>query len=400
MKINNNKVISSAKKIIALIILVVLLISLSSCWDNRELDAVSIILGVGIDVIPNDDKLNYIFQLNKSFPSNGGNSSSSSNERQFYNMEAKSTGLMEAQEKIDLNLARVLFMEHNQFVLIGKDKAKKTVEDILDAFMRENFLRIEVYILVADEKAKDVMEIELPQEKVTAIGIYKLIESISKNNKTFDTKIYKFVSESNDVSLTTVAPIVGVKDEGDIKFLDIKGLAVFKDYVMVGELNSEYSRAYSWIMGNYKSATYDLHSDKMYANINIPSIKYELKTYFNEKKEPVVDIKYKITGNVGEVISQVEMDAEQLEKYIEEELKKDFTKKLYDCINYSKAINADVFGFGNKFHENNLKDWKKIEKNWEEYYKNLQVNIKTEFRIFSEGKIDDFIYFKEEESNA
>lgn len=397
MKINNK--FALAQKLLALIISIFLIFSLSGCWDNKELDSVAIILGVGIDVIPSEEKLNYTFQLNKSFPSNGQSSSAGSSDKQFYNVETKSTGLIEAKQNIDLNLARHLFMEHNQLVLIGRDKAMKTVEDCLDAFMREGFLRIEVRVLVADNSAKEVMNAKFPQETVVAIAINKLIEGLSNTNKAYESKIYKFVSESNDVSKTTLTPIIGTKKSGDSEVLDVKGLAIFKKFVMVGELNVEYMKAYSWVMGYVKNTSYDLISDKLYANVNIPVVNYEIKTSYNEQNKPVVNLKYKIMANVGELITEEKMEAAELEKYIEAELSKQFSKQLYDCINFSKAINADIFGFGNTFHKNNLKEWKKIEGSWDEIYKDLEVNVEAEFRIFSDGKINDYIN-NEEETNA
>jgi len=398
MKARISKKSALAKKMLSLVIIVFLVMSMSGCWDSRELDSVSIILGVGIDTVPFEDDLNYIFQLNKSLPSSGQNSSSSESDKQFYNVEAKSIGLKEAQQKIDLNLSRTLFMQHNQFVMVGKDKAKRTVEDCLDVFLREGSLRMEILMLVAEHTAKEVMTVDLQQESVVAVGIYRLVERLGKKNKAFESKIYKFVTDTNDVSATAIAPIIGLNQTGENDLLEIKGFAIFKDYIMVGELSLDYVKAYSWIRGYYKSTVYDVNSEKMYASINIPVIKYEIKTAFNKKNEPVINLKYYITGKIGELIASEKMETIELEDYLEAELSRQFVKQLYDCINYCKAMGVDIFGFGSVLHKNNLKQWKKIENNWDEYYKNLEVNIEAEFRIFSDGKIDDYIDYHKEEN--
>ncbi len=42
---------------------------------------------------------------------------------------------------------------------------------------------------------------------------------------------------------------------------------------------------------------------------------------------------------------------------------------------------ADIFGFGVKLHEDKAEEWNKVENNWEEVFKDLKVNIKTNVNI-------------------
>ena len=50
-----------------------------------------------------------------------------------------------------------------------------------------------------------------------------------------------------------------------------------------------------------------------------------------------------------------------------------------------QKLKCDVFGFGEKVHVSNPKLWKKLEKNWDNEFAELQVNAKVDFYIRREG---------------
>ena len=65
-------------------------------------------------------------------------------------------------------------------------------------------------------------------------------------------------------------------------------------------------------------------------------------------------------------------------------------KELYNQINTSLTniitkYNSDIFGFKDIYYKKNYKYYKEIKDNYYEHFKNLDIDIKTNVKIISEG---------------
>lgn len=386
-------------KVFSVIALITIMGTLSSCWDNLELNKVSLVLGVGLDADEESEDTTFTFQLNKSSPAGSTSKSGGGGEEstKYYNIETKAKGLHSAVSNVNLMLPRNLFLEHNQFILVGRDQAKKGLEDLLDAFAREIFLRAEVWVVVADEKASDVLSAELEQEKVVASGVSKMLDDLSEQNKVFQrSKFYHFMSCSKTGEAASLLPIMAKKKNVKSDVLSVEGLAIFEKFKMVGELDKKQSQAYSMIMGNYvDTADLELKMEKGYTFLNAIRIKSKITPEFDEQGKPAIKVKISFTANTGEIQGIEDMTPMEIQKYVEKEAKRVYEKEFMDCIKYTQEIGYDVFKFGEAFHKAHQKKWKTMEKDWKETYKDLKVELTVEPQIYSVGNIDSSLAKKE-----
>lgn len=398
MNSNNFKIL----KLFCILLIITMMFSLTSCWDNKELDSVSIVLGVGMDIKPESDNtdIDFIFQVNKSFPANSQSGGAPADDKQYYNLETTAIGLPTAEKNINGQLPRSLYMEQNQMVIVGREKAEKGINNCLDAFMRENYMRIEVHLLMADTTAKEILNAKLEQENITAMGLSKLIEEKGKLNKSYESKLYEFVANQNCNSETTpVVPIIKLDKNGENDIFKIKGLAIFDNYKLAGELDEKQTEMYSLIMNYSKYPNYEYEKDDVYINLEIASLKYDMKVDF-ENDKPFVQISYNLLSSIGEVQGDVNLNTGDKENEMEQLIAEQFTNQLNECADYCKSIGKDVFGFGHEFHRYHPKKWRTMKNNWDEDFKNLDISFDVTMDIFSMGKINDHIDSSREDNQC
>ena len=55
------------------------------------------------------------------------------------------------------------------------------------------------------------------------------------------------------------------------------------------------------------------------------------------------------------------------------------------ALNKAQELNADVFGFGEALHRKYPKQWKELEKDWDEIFPELEVEIVVETQVSRSG---------------
>lgn len=70
-------------------------------------------------------------------------------------------------------------------------------------------------------------------------------------------------------------------------------------------------------------------------------------------------------------------------------------KEILDCFNYSKNLNADIYGFGTEFYRKYPKNFEKLREYWDEIYPELDMEIDINLEITDTGKVLNSLYMEE-----
>ena len=124
-----------AIKWIAVLLCPLVLIPMTGCWDNKELDSLAIVTGVGVDASSEPGLLDLSFQVNTVQNASTKEKSSESGETAFLMLEATNRFILHGMNSLHLENSRELFLHHNQVVIFGKELAKKGIKPYLDMFM-------------------------------------------------------------------------------------------------------------------------------------------------------------------------------------------------------------------------------------------------------------------------
>lgn len=382
------------RRIFLISAILLICIMLTGCWDNYELDTISIVTGLGIDIAENEDEINLILQVDKIKGNTGYDKGDMGQGNSFIVMETTDKGVLSGIDNLERQITRSIFLNHNQVIVFGKEQVKKGIKKHMDVFIRDHKMRMETWVLVSDNTAKDILSVTMEQEENSAIGLYKMIDSSSRDYESFSVRLIDLISRMIEETTSPVIPIVKLKNEEGSSGVEVSGLAILKDDKYIGELDIEKVRGYTWIMGNCRETLLDVMTDNGYASMNISNIQIKNRPRF-DADGPFISIDFKGDISIVEIQGFEKMKTDEVFMILEKACVEKLKKEIMDCFKYSQDLNADIYGFGTKFYRKYPKDWEKIKEHWDEIYPELKLDINIDLKITDTGKIVNSLYMEE-----
>lgn len=377
---------------------------LSGCWDRRELNDLSIAVGLGLD--KRGDLIEITAQIVNpgEVASRQGISAYRAPVSSF-----STTGLstFEAIRKMTMVAPRQIFTSHLRVMVIGEDMARSGLKKVIDGISRDREFRTDFYLIVAKGlTAKRVLETMTSIEKIPA---NKLFVSLDAAEKTWapavKMQLDRFLSDLIKPAKSTV--MTGIVIEGNPEAgksienvenidqpakLKYAGIAIFKNDKLVDWLNEEESKGYSYIMG---------HVNNSAGHVNCPNDgKVALEVIRSKSRikgkivdgEPRINVELFVEENVGEVQCALDLTKQENLKRIEELGEEKLTRILESAIEKAKKNKADIFGFGEAIEDANPAQWTRLQKDWDERFARLNVSVSVRVKLRRLGTITNSIY--------
>ncbi|MEH7119858.1 Ger(x)C family spore germination protein [Neobacillus vireti] len=388
------------KGLIVITMLFMLTPLLSACWNQKELTDLAFIMAMGIDK-GKDKKYKVSFQL-----VNPGNVSSGQNGGGGQGLPIavyRSTGdtLTEAARNATKKVSRRLYYAHTNVVVVSEDIAKKDLLYILDGADRDPEFRTTTQLVVARGcSAEDIVTTltildRLPVNKITkqiksseamlgenmAVNIDDFLSSLVSKGKQPFLNGYKLVGniplarkQENLQKTTTDA------------YLSSDGLAIFHDGKLRGWVNNDVARGIVWIQDKLKSTDISIPWNKKQKALIVAPIRSKTKVsvhFINQK--PEINIAINSEGWITEANTDIDLNNPKIIEKINKLVESKIRKQILESVKATQKLKSDIFGFGDKVHIANPKLWKKLERNWDEEFAGLKVNVKADFYIRREG---------------
>jgi len=400
------------QKIVVLIVyLVILNLLLNGCYNAQELDKLGISLVMGFDIV--DGKILITAEVvDPSYSSNAINTEQGSTVKY---VQGVGNTLFEALADITLKFDRSIYSAHNKVLIFGDEIAKNGLIMYIDQLFRDTEQRESAYMLIAKGgKAYEVMGVNNGLEQLPANYILQLIQNVKYNPKAVDTNIIQYM---NHYYHEGHHPVVGViekkkkmvidKTSGDNSSgseyeLSVLGSAIFKEDKLIGYLLGNDTKAINYLMNNIKGGiiTFPIQptsegegqSARIPQNISsINVIKGKTKNdVIFEKDKLVLKTKINIRASLGEVIGDVNISTEEDLRRIEQACEKVVEENIKSTVKQiQKEFGVDIFGFGIVFHHKYPKQWKEIEKNWDEIFSDADYQIEVNVKIIRTGLINE-----------
>jgi len=387
-----------------LLVILVLILSmpiLSACWNQKELTDLAFVTALGIDREEND-MYHVSFQLvNPGNVSTGQTGGGQGLPIAVY----KSTGrtITEAARNATKKVSRRLYYAHTNLVVISEEVARDRtlMLKMLDAFARDPEFRTTTEIVIArGSSAEDIVTTltildKLPVTKITKE--LKFTEAMKGENMSIsiDDLIDGIVGSGKEPILNGYQ-LIGIKEEANKAvnlqktttdaFLAADGLAVIKDGALIDWIESKKSRGVIWILNKAKSTDITLKWNGKKNALSVVPIRSKTKvsTVFKNGK-PVINIKIENEGWLSEANTAIDlMDPKTIGK-IEKLTEKAIKKEVQSTVKEVKRLKCDIFGFGDVVHKANPDLWKKLKGDWNNYFAELEVNVKVDSYVRREG---------------
>ncbi|WP_026677640.1 Ger(x)C family spore germination protein [Fictibacillus gelatini] len=388
------------RSVISCALIIFCLMTMTGCWDRKELNELAIAMGIGID----KDGDQYVVTAQVVNPGEvAAQKGAAVGRAPVITFQAKDKTIYEAIRKITKESPRKIYSSHLRVLVIGEDLAREGIGRSLDLLSRNQELRTDFYVMIAKGmKASDVLNVTTSLEKIPSNKIFYALETSDKvygptYKETLDDLISTLVTHGKQPAITGVvlkgnehegAPMDNVAKTDPDARIKVDGIAIFKKDKLKGWLKEAASAGYVITTDQLSKGIMHVKCPKGgKAAVEIINAKTKIKTkVVNGQPEAFVYVRQE--GNVGEVECHIDLtkpeSITQLEKGIEKrnvELVKTSIKEV------KRKYKIDSFGFGEAVHRSNPEYWKKAQKNWDKIFVHMPVHVKAEMKIRRVGTI-------------
>lgn len=386
------------RSLILVILLTIALIS-TGCWSKRELNEIALVIGLGVDKIGDEYVVSTQVVDPSEISSKGG-----SGRAPVVTYKAKAHSMMGAVRKLTATTPRKLYLAHLRMFVIGESVAKEGLAPALDVISRDHELRSEFYVILAKgNKAHEVLSIVTPLEKVPSSYMYTMLKHSEKYWAPFSTlkidQLDNQLSSSSKEAVITAVEIKGNIEEGQQKknaenivlenYLQYTSAGVFRGDKLMGFLSIPEAAGYKYLTDNITSTVIEMPCNKNHKDVTeLINTRTIIRGKVSDHK-PSIHVQVDAEANVAELQCQsdlLNLDViRTLEKKTEQAIKFDIDKALQKT---QKEYHTDIFGFGEKIHQSNPKEWEKLDKNWPRVFSTLPIKVDVKVEIRNFGKVN------------
>ncbi|TMV49639.1 Ger(x)C family spore germination protein [Paenibacillus mesophilus] len=377
-----------------------LCLALAGCWSRRELNELSITVGLGIDKTGDQ----YTVSTQVVDPGQVATRAAGSGTRVPVTVY-RETGpsILEALRKMTTIAPRRIYLSHLRMLIIGEEMARSGISEALDFLSRGHETRTDFFIAIAKgSKAVDILNVLTPLEKIPANNLFLSLETSAKfwsptHGIYLDELINGLAGEGKSPAVTGIR-IKGAAEKGDViqniqsitppAELEYAGLAAFKKDKLIGWLNETESKGFNYIQGFVKETAGHLdcpNGGRIVTDVIRTSTKVKGKVIDGK---PAIDIILYAEGDVAEVACGIDLQNPDslpaLNKIINENYNKLIKKTVYKA---QKEFKTDFIGFGDVFRKSHPKEWDSWKDDWQEMFVSLPVNVRMDYRIRRIGTI-------------
>jgi len=414
-----NRIITT---VVALALLATLL---TGCWSRRELNELSITLGLGID--KKGDQ--YVVSAQVVDPSQVASRAMAGGERApvtLYRTTAHS--ISEGLRKLTTTSPRLIYLAHLRIVIFGEELARSGISDAIDFLSRQHETRTDFYFAIAKgTTAENVLNVLTPLEKIPANNLYaslrisadywspthgifldELINGLTANGKSpamSGVRIRSYIGNRessgggsgatagrNDSAGEHLKEVeesgLNVKEIESPVELYFSGIAVFRKDRLIGWLNTDESRGYNYIQGHvHQSVGHVTCPDGGRLSSEIIRTRTKLTAKIVDNK-PRFLVSVSAEGNITEVACKIDLENPATIPQLNEEVNR-LIKKLIEQTIYTAQhkYKTDFLGLGYTLMKSHPKVWKSLEGDWKEEFTTMPVDVKVDYRLRRIGTI-------------
>ena len=347
------------------IILIILLLTLSGCYDYKEINDLAIITAIGVDNKVEEYKINLEI-LNDQNDKDSG-------KIKAYTKTGSDKSLAKALEKAADLLSDQANYTHVKLLILSDTITDGKFQNIIDFFMRSTYFRENFYVISSmDTEPEKILEKNTDENPVASTAIINLLESqdYSSNSgvlKTFDQIVEETLAFGKDTCFSNIT----LDDEQ----FRVDGLSIFDKYEYKDTISNEFATIYNILTNDFYRPIYSKTYNDLYFSIAITEGK--VKTSLDTKTIKLTgDLMGKIMDNEPNFIIR---DLDVL-KDLNSDFKKLINEKFTDFIGVLQENKSDILFFGESYYQ-------KTREKSENFWIHLDIDSDVGFYINKKGLI-------------
>ena len=180
-------------------------------FDNRESVEISeraLVHAVGID--QSEEGVTVTLQIFKAGGS-GSDTQIDLSKPNIFVISNTAPSFDEAMEKCESQMGKYLFIGHNQIIVLGSDASFDDPDKLLGYFIKNKDNYLGVPVVMAENTAKEIMEVQLTGRAIASENFTDVIEMYYQNGETVFSDMLHFINSIKSVDKSAVLPVVSIK---------------------------------------------------------------------------------------------------------------------------------------------------------------------------------------------
>lgn len=368
------------------IIAVLSLLTLTGCWDSKEIEDIGIIMGIGLGQSEEDNvEMVNQYVVPSQIPSTQGGDT---NKIPFQNIALSGDTLFQIIRNNSFESNRPPNYTHLKTILFSSNLLKnERADELIDLFMRDHEFRRTTPVFITGESVNDVFSTQPTKELFPSIQIKSLSENAGKNffipeNLSIG-DMSKYISENKSFLLP------GVKlDDGKI-LSDGAGIISSDDFQFLGWVDKSKMGGVRFVLNDIKGGYINFSEEEISNGPLVLELKGSNTTYKPSIKDGKVTMHLSIeaTTSLGEDWGNSrsnfrdgwkeeieEASDERIEESVRAVLKLAQQEYKVDFLNLSNWI---------RIHKPNY--WSKNKDNWNKIFAEMEVTVDAKTTITDFG---------------
>lgn len=369
---------------------------LNGCWDKVEIDRNALVSIIGVDAgkdIRNEEALETIepgepfgerdlerLNVTFAFPDISKYSSQSPEISSDKFVKASAYSMEDAISKAFSKSSRSLNSGHSKLLLLSDELLQypDNVKEVVDYLSRNPRINRTMYVMMTQGNVEEFFNFKIEMEKTLEAYLTGLMESSKRNASILPVTLNEFLILLGD---NGNAIIPTIKIDKEKKEMLIYGIAIIKDFKVVGTLSPQDTTVVEMLRGKLISGKKVIYKDKVPIDFEIDDLKRRIKVR-EDKGKVVFDINIDIEGKIKEY----KVDRELFNDATIDEIQKYFSKSLSEegekvAQRVQREFAVDIFGL--REHVTKFKPgiWERIGGNWEEAFKDAVINVNVDAKV-------------------
>ncbi|HLO02206.1 MAG TPA: Ger(x)C family spore germination protein [Symbiobacteriaceae bacterium] len=368
-------------------LLLPLVLLLAGCWDRREIDERSNVLATGADLCEKGQGCNLIVTRQIAIPGRiplGGATGAPAKGESVVAFSTPGKNGPDTARKAQAELNRTVSFAHTRFIAFSEAFARQGLREYLDYVRRVPEVRRLMWITITEGKASDVLRSKPSLELVPALYVNDMIDDAVKAGRLPDIYLGEFLTRISNKGEDTVAPIIRMIG---LDHPALAGLAVFRDFKMVGKLTPDEMFTQMQLRGHRKGAE---SFEVALPGGNSANIRVYERT-----------ARYRLSQNQGRLTCRIQVRLETEVLQLSPELSGEDPKVLADIerrgaeevVKRANALmkklqqeyQADILGVGEHVRGTMPKYWKTVSEDWSKAFAKTQFQVEAEVHIRRTG---------------
>lgn len=370
------------KKLILLVIILINLLIDIGCWNYKEINEKVIVGGVAVDYDEENEKTLLTVEVIK--PTLKGEKTEINSE--ILQMEGDNT--FDAVRDFISISGRKLFWSHAKVVVFSENIVKEEDKfiSVLDFLSRDAETRDDLWLLLAkDMKASNVWKSELKVEDIVSFHLDDMMRNEKSFSKFHGVHLYDFIDNLSYKGVSPTLPTIDLESYEEKTISRVYGTSVFKGSKNIGWLNGEQTKFFLMVIDELKGGTLVIEE-----KVGSETIPISLEIFDNKTKvKPIYEdgnltmkIDIKTTVNINEIGTETDFINDKGLKKLKKDGEKLIEEEVKNVIKFVQSeYGSDIFGFGGIIERELPKLWKEIGSNWQNEFKNINIEVKSDLNI-------------------